>query len=169
MSQGKLHIVIDGYNLIGVLHRNLYEERERLISKLIEYRKHAGHELLVVFDGWSSDKIEAAFSTEGFSVLFSQTGETADNLIRRLIGMRKRKLVIVSSDKEIASFAWAHDCVPITASDFLKKIEVPYLSKCTVSTNKGDNYKQPTFKKKKGNPYTLSKKERAIRAVLEKL
>ncbi|MBI2357726.1 MAG: NYN domain-containing protein, partial [Deltaproteobacteria bacterium] len=52
-----LHVVIDGYNLIGSvagLRGKLEPLRNRLIRELREYQEKRGHPITVVFDGWRS-------------------------------------------------------------------------------------------------------------------
>ena len=52
-----MHIIIDGYNLLGLAGRtggrpNAEHERESLLRLLSGYRHRKGHALTVVFDGW---------------------------------------------------------------------------------------------------------------------
>lgn len=177
MSKGPLHIIVDGYNLIGVYHNRLHDEREKLINRLIEYKKAKGHELVVVFDGWASDRGEVSQPTGGIGVLFSRYGERADDLIKKIIREYQRRWIVVSSDREIISFAWANNSVPIKSDEFLKRLaktgqtKISHVSNFSNEHNDYDHnygYRQGG-KRKKGNPRTLSKKDKSIRTVLDKL
>jgi predicted RNA-binding protein with PIN domain len=60
-------------------------------------------EVTVVFDG--AERLPAApVVPRGVRVLFSRPGETADEVIRRLVGAEPsgRPVVVVSSDREVA-------------------------------------------------------------------
>ena len=47
-------ILIDGYNLIGIAHRNFEQARNELISQLNRYASLKRHSITVVFDGWKN-------------------------------------------------------------------------------------------------------------------
>ncbi|MGH7832275.1 MAG: NYN domain-containing protein, partial [Candidatus Binatia bacterium] len=52
-----LHIIVDGYNLIGSekgLTGNLGKRRKQLIEQLQLYHAAKGYSVTVVFDGWRS-------------------------------------------------------------------------------------------------------------------
>ncbi|MBU4321109.1 MAG: NYN domain-containing protein, partial [Nitrospinae bacterium] len=55
-------IIIDGYNLIGIHHKDLESQRQRLVERLAEYKKIKGHYITVVFDGWKSGSGEESHS-----------------------------------------------------------------------------------------------------------
>jgi predicted RNA-binding protein with PIN domain len=80
-----IHIIVDGYNLIGSqkgLGRDLAGLRDWLIQELQQYRRQKGHPVTVVFDGWLSGlgrEVEAR--SGGFHVFLSRIGEKADEVI----------------------------------------------------------------------------------------
>ncbi len=160
------HIIIDGYNLIGVQHDDLGGERERLIRLLSEYKKIKGHDITVVFDGWKDGRgKETTFVTGGVKVIYSGLGEKADSVIRRTIAGRK-EWIVISSDREIASFAWAKDAVPVPSALFLSVLE-------NIEDSFSGAY-EPIYEdegplKKKGSPRKLSKKEKLLQRALKKL
>ena len=64
------HILIDGYNLMGIYHKDLESQRQRLVEKLIGYKKIKEHEITIVFDGWKSgSKEETHLTTGGVKVI----------------------------------------------------------------------------------------------------
>jgi len=159
-------IIIDGYNLIGIYHKDLEKQREMLIDSLIEYRKRKGHDITVVFDGWKTGAAQENQSIiGGIKVIYSRIGDKADSVIKRIISSDRREWIVVTSDRDIANHAWALGSIPVSAEDFLIAIEkgIPsYLEE----KEDDEEYIEP---QRKGNPRRLSKKEKAIRRVLSKL
>lgn len=100
----RVHLVIDGYNVTktGYPALPLADQRLRLINGLsgLAARTHA--EVTCVFDGADVDA-PASKAPRGVRVLFSEPGETADELIVRLVAAEPsgRSVVVVTSDQEI--------------------------------------------------------------------
>src|SRR4030043_1963824 len=100
-------IIIDGYNLIGIQHKDLENQRDALIASLIEYHKKKGHALIVVFDGWKTGGAQENHSViGGIKVIYSRMGEKADSVIKRIISSERRGGVVVTSDRDIEACAW---------------------------------------------------------------
>lgn len=145
--------------------------REKLILRLSEYRKLKGHDITVVFDGWKSGgSREEALKTGGIAVIYSRLGENADYVIKRIIGRQKREWIVVSSDRDIAAFAWASGCIAVPSERFMSAIDR------TSSNLEGefelldkDDYEGRDERRGKGNSRMLSKKEKALARVLRKL
>jgi len=160
-------IIIDGYNLIGIYHKDLEKQRRELIDALVEYRKNKGHDITVVFDGWKSGgNIENQSITGGVRVIYSRLGEKADSVIKRIITSEKKQWIVITSDRDIADHAWRCGSIPLSSEEFLtifEKIE-------EISANDFDFLEEDEYgQKKKGNPGRLSKKEKAKRRALNKL
>lgn len=144
-------LIIDGYNVIGVMHKDLEGERQRLIDMLIEYRKAKGHDITVVFDGWKDGShSETRIGMGGITVIYSALGTKADAVIKRIISEERKAWIVISSDRDIAAHAWAEGSTPIKSEDFMDIIE-------------GEESGAPA---KRG---TLSKKEKAIARAMAKL
>jgi predicted RNA-binding protein with PIN domain len=158
-------LIIDGYNLIGVYHSNLEKQREMLINALIEYRKGKGHDITVVFDGWKTGEAqESQAMTGGIKIIYSRVGEKADMVMKRIISLERREWIVVTSDRDIAQHAWASGSIPVPSEDFLRAIE----RKASPFSGEEDDeeYGEP---ERKGNPWKLSKKEKALKRALSKL
>ena len=161
-------IIIDGYNLIGIYHKDLEKQRNKLIDSLIEYHKRKGHEITVVFDGWKTGGAQENHSViGGIKVIYSRMGEKADSVIKRIISSERRGWIVVTSDRDIAARAWASGSVPISSEDFLNAI-------AKIQTEKKNMYEEEYVEEyvqtsRKGSPRMLSKKEKAIRNILHKL
>jgi predicted RNA-binding protein with PIN domain len=160
-------IIIDGYNIIGISHKDLKKQRDELIHSLIEYRKRKGHEITVVFDGWKTGEAQENRSKiGGVAVVYSRIGEKADAVIKRIISSQKDFWIVVTSDRDIADHAWAAHSVPISGEDFLRIFENQIQSYSDFEEYEDEEYPKP---RKKGSPKKLSRKEKAIRRALKKL
>lgn len=160
-------LLIDGYNLIGTFHDDLSGARDELLHKLHEYKKIKGHDITVVFDGWKSGgQHERSFVTGGITVIYSRLGETADAVIKRIISQRKKKWIVISSDRDIRSASWTSGSVPVTADEFLSALE-------RAETSFRGEYERLEDSghtvRRKGNPKKLSKKEMIINRALQRL
>ncbi len=102
----QVHLVIDGYNVTksGFASLPLESQRSRLITGLGGLAAQSGAEITCVFDGAALDSRVSITAPRGVRVLFSKSGETADELIRRLVQAEPagRPIIVVSSDREIA-------------------------------------------------------------------
>jgi predicted RNA-binding protein with PIN domain len=103
----RTHLLVDGYNVTktGYPGVSLEAQRLRLVAGLKALQARTSVEVTVVFDG--ADGVGAAagepLTSRQVRVLFSRTGETADEVIRRYVRNEPvgRSVVVVSSDKEI--------------------------------------------------------------------
>ncbi|NWF51639.1 MAG: NYN domain-containing protein [Nitrospirae bacterium] len=160
-------IIIDGYNLIGIYHKDLEKERNLLIESLIEYKKKKGHNITVVFDGWKTGWLKENQSiVGGIKVIYSRLGERADSVIKRIMSTERGSWIVITSDRDIIAHAWSSGSIPISSEDFLKAISKSQTEENITYEKDEDDYLKP---KKKGNPRRLSKKEKAIRQTLSKL
>lgn len=102
----KVHLVVDGYNVTKGAYGTLPLEaqRLRLLAGLATLAAQTHAEITCVFDGAERPTALAAPSPRGVRLLFSAGGETADELIRRLVRAEPpgRPVVVVSSDREVA-------------------------------------------------------------------
>jgi predicted RNA-binding protein with PIN domain len=117
------HLVVDGYNVTksGYGGLPLVEQRRRLVDALGPVAARTGAEITVVFDG-AETAGPAAQRLRGVRVLFSEAGTTADELVRRLVRAEPpgRPVVVVSSDKEVASGVRAAGARPVPATALLR-------------------------------------------------
>ncbi|GAB6183273.1 NYN domain-containing protein [Thermodesulfovibrio hydrogeniphilus] len=145
-------ILIDGYNLIGIAHRDLKKARQELILNLIEYKKKKGHDIVVVFDGYKEGHgRETSEVLNGVRVIYTGAGERADDVIKRIMKEDKSFWIVISSDREIEKSAWKENCVPVSSDIFWDILN-------------GEEY---YFEKPKG--ITLSKRQKAIQRTIMKL
>lgn len=145
-------ILIDGYNLIGIFHRDMKEARDKLIRNLINYSKEKKHEITLVFDGYKEGLGKETAEIRGnIRIIYSGAGEKADDVLKRILKTEKYFWIVITSDRDIEKTAWRENCVVIDSSIFSDILM-------------GEKF---FIEKQKG--YTLSKKEKAIIKTIEKL
>jgi len=165
------HILIDGYNLIGIAHGNLEKARNDLIDQLQKYSSIKQHDITLVFDGWKSGhRDQTRTRAAHVTVIYSRLGETADVAIRKMLTPDAKPWIVVSSDREIHDYAARKDFAAVTSDEFEDK-----LFRALHSGNIGtipdmhdeDEYDSPN--RFKGNPRKLSKRDKKKQQALKKL
>ena len=162
-----MEIWIDGYNLIRQVDHLSDQERKggletgrtALIRLLSGYRSETGNRIVVVFDG--DDGIEGpdTSSVRGIRIIFSRPPSLADDLIiahvRRSHG--KKKLLVVSSDREILREADRHKISTMKAAAFSIELRSPNLIEEGNSTREAEtedlgdtSYWEKVFREEKG-------------------
>lgn len=133
---------------------------------LVEYKKHSGHDIILVFDGWKNGSSkEESFMIDGIKVIYSRLGEKADSVIKRLIHSEKRKWIVISSDRAVSDHTWRHESVAVSSDEFINAIEK---SRKFVK-GEYDSLEETEYLPKKGSSRTLSRKEKEKKRVLNKL
>jgi len=166
-----MRIIIDGYNLLRHIQglnrlacKDLKGAREQLLKRLESYRRAKGHSFEVVFDAWRGDSLrqqEERFG--GIKVIYSPSGQKADEVIKEIARTYGNGIVVVTSDHEVADFASAHGSPVITAGEFEKKLmEFSHAKDDAVSAESHPS-------KTKGPSRMLKKKERRSRTALRNL
>jgi predicted RNA-binding protein with PIN domain len=121
----KAHLIVDGYNVTktGFGEISLEQQRGRLVSGLGGLAAQSGAEVTAVFDG--AERVVGLPPTpRGVRVLFSRKGETADELIRRLVRAEPagRPIVVISSDREVADGVRRHGAYPLSSGTLLRRL-----------------------------------------------
>lgn len=125
LSLPMAHLVVDGYNVTktGYGELSLEQQRNRLVQALAVLAAQTGAEVTCVFDG--AERVHGLPAPpRGVRVLFSHKGETADELIRRLVRAEPdgRPVVVVSSDREVADGVRRHGAYPLSAHTLLRRL-----------------------------------------------
>jgi predicted RNA-binding protein with PIN domain len=122
----QVHLIIDGYNVTktGYGDLPLSDQRSRLVSGVGVLHAQTKAEVTVVFDGAELDTPVAVQAPRGVRVLFSAPGQTADDLIGRLVRAEPtgRAVVVISSDQEVCDSARRADARPAPASLLLRRL-----------------------------------------------
>jgi uncharacterized protein len=171
-------ILIDGYNLIRQSdslrrfeRKTLEAGRQALIAKLIEYGKKRNHQITVVFDGiqngWAD---EGRDREEGINIIYSRHGERADDVIKRMAAHTMEEMIVVSSDREIASYVKKLGKTSLSSVEFETIInKVIYLSAGPVPADAQKDDDQQGFSKKKGPARKLPRAKRRAQVKINKL
>jgi predicted RNA-binding protein with PIN domain len=120
------HLVVDGYNVTktGYPTMPLEKQRLRLLGGLAVLAAQSGAEMTCVFDGAELAAPVLLSQPRSVRVLFSRPGQTADELIRRLVRAEPpgRPVVVVSSDREVADGVARSGARPVAAVLLLKRL-----------------------------------------------
>jgi predicted RNA-binding protein with PIN domain len=168
-----LELLIDGYNVIRQspsLSRfdalDLEQGREALLAKLAAYRRVRNSRITVVFDGWGNPHLSSRDTSQrGITVVFTKGGENADQWIKKKLGTGVEG-VVVSSDREIRDYAARVGVPSISSKDFDRKMEEALYYDMKGIEPEG---KETTEYGKKGPSRRLSKKEKKMKSIMEKL
>jgi predicted RNA-binding protein with PIN domain len=105
--------IIDGYNVIhadpGLLHlqrRSLELARNTLITRLSSNPSLRNDDVTVVFDGTRGGSAYESVEHHGrIRVIYSRFGETADEVIKRLVNSAPGEVRVISNDNDLRSHA----------------------------------------------------------------
>ncbi len=128
--------IIDGYNVLHlvneyqkILQKDLESARDALIHDLQVYRAHKQVDVLIVFDGAADVPVPYHNQQRGqVRVLFSRAPMKADPVILQKIAAdaRKRRITVVSADREITHQARVCGCQIMSPKDFHERICTPH-------------------------------------------
>ncbi|MCP2310775.1 putative RNA-binding protein with PIN domain [Kitasatospora paracochleata] len=122
----QVHLVVDGYNVTktGYPTLPLEQQRLRLLGGLAMLAQRTQAEVTCVFDGQDLDVPVIMAPPRGVRVRFSRTGETADELIRRLVRAEPqgRPVVVVSADREVADGVRKAGARPVSSVLLLNRL-----------------------------------------------
>jgi hypothetical protein len=174
-----MHIIIDGYNLIrqsdalrSAERRSLEEGRTALLRGLARYKRARGHKITVVFDGWEGGSPqEERDLAGGVAIIYSRLGEKADEVIKRLVAAGSEELLVVTSDREIATFAARRGKAAIASPDFAARLDQIAAGDPSAAPPEAgeDGEDDRSGAKRKGPARRLSKQQRASLARIRKL
>lgn len=170
------HVIIDGYNLLGITHRLSQgtfvaneAAREGLLQDLTRYRQQKGHAVTIVFDGWRDGLgTERREHRSGIQVVYSRRGEQADQVIQRLAKEYGSDCAVVSSDHEVMHSARISGALVLSSAEFAARIR-PASSRSPAPPGKdlaGPDEDHRRRSDKKGNPRKLPKALRRRRREL---
>jgi hypothetical protein len=174
-----IHVVVDGYNLIrqsptlsGAEELSLEHGREALVDRLRQYKRMKGHRITVVFDG--ADKVtlaEEKTQLKGIKIIYSRQGQTGDSVIKRICRDQGERVVVVTADGALASYAESCGSVVMGSEEFEAKVEMSFYStiKGVEGEDEREGWSPAKGTRKKGPARRLSKKERKRRQKWKKL
>jgi predicted RNA-binding protein with PIN domain len=117
--------IVDGNNVMAVLHRDKTLARRLLVGYLAKFVAATRVKLKVVFDGVADDEFPDGLKTRGVHILYARIGSDADTRIKELVSKSsyKRDITVVTSDKPLTSFVRHQGTRSITSFKFRKILE----------------------------------------------
>lgn len=127
LTMPRVHLVVDGYNVTKGAYGDLplADQRARLLSGLSSLQARTRAEITCCFDGAVVEGRVSGPAPRGVRVRFSEPGEIADDLIRRLVRAEPegRVVVVVSSDREVADGVRAAGARPVPSAALARLLE----------------------------------------------
>ena len=125
-------LIVDGYNVIGAWKEasragwSIDACRDKLLHQLQDHSGYSGEEVVLVFDGYQSDRrvrTEELFG--GVTQVFTMHGETADSYIERLVATtpRYRVVRVATSDGLEQSQVLSTGATRLTARELLIELK----------------------------------------------
>jgi len=121
------YLILDGYNLVGALERygtrltgSLDASRELLINDALKAAGWTGSRIIVVFDAHGGPDPERAEPRAGGAVrvVYSASGESADDVIERLLGSLGVSATVYTGDFALQRTAVARGVSRATPREF---------------------------------------------------
>lgn len=164
-----IHILIDGYNLIRKYpplarseKADFSKGREKLLEWLSQYRRKNANPITVVFDGGQGGDPDGGRDIyKGIKIRYSPLGQSADDIIKQVVKKEGDKILVVTSDQELAAYCRIFKTGWIRSEDFARRIEEQIRSAARNSMEEEEPGVLP--KKKKGTAFRLSKKAKRER------
>jgi len=171
-----VQIIIDGYNLIRLYPplaqvelREFSQGREKLLQWLADYRRTSPLPMTVVFDGGrgGGDR-EGHDLYRGIKITYSPLGQTADDIIKRLVRKNPVQSMVVSSDLELVNYCRAQGSGAMGSIEFASRVNAKLKSEEDYSPE--DEEEEPlNSHKRKGVAHRLSKRKKRERRLWEKI
>lgn len=122
----RMHLLVDGYNVTktGYPELPLADQRSRLLTALEGLATRTKAEITCVFDG-ADVEAPAQQGQRRVRLLFSEPGETADELIVHLVRTEPpgRPLAVVTADREIIAAVRREGARPVPSSLLLRRLD----------------------------------------------
>ena len=124
-------LIVDGYNVIGAWKDvqkhgwSMDESRDRLMHLLQDYSGYTGEEIVLVFDGYQSDKRLTTEEQHGdLTLVFTKHGETADAYIERLVAQKPkyRQARVATNDGAEQAMVLGSGATRMTARELLREL-----------------------------------------------
>jgi predicted RNA-binding protein with PIN domain len=128
-------LIIDGYNLIFAREsrpdkepESLEQQRNKLINRLRDYNRPRNEYIIIAFDGESNHLYpERRKEDKNIEVIFSQAGQTADELILNIASTsdNPKNIEVITSDRELADGIKRLKAKICSSAEFLERLNKP--------------------------------------------
>lgn len=145
----KTVLIVDGYNVIGAWKQaekenlSIAESRERLIHILEDYAGYTGEQVILVFDGYQSDRLQRSEEKHGnLTLVYTKHAETADSYIERVTAQMPKyyEIRVVTSDLLEQSQVFSTGAIRVSSAELLRDL--------SATRNKGISQHTNTIKEK---------------------
>lgn len=125
-------LIVDGYNVIGAWREaekqnwSLDESRDRLLRMLEDYSGYSNDEIVLVFDGYLSDRLVRSEDVFGnVKVVYTKHAETADSYVERLVAQtpKYRTVRVATSDGLEQSQVLSTGAIRMTSRELLRELK----------------------------------------------
>ena len=125
-------LIVDGYNVIGAWPEvekhnwSIDESRDQLMRILEDYGGYTGEEVVLVFDGYLSDRKLRSEEEHGpLRLVFTKHAETADSYIERLVATtpKYRSVRVATSDGLEQSQVLSTGAIRMTSRELLRELQ----------------------------------------------
>ena len=133
------YLILDGYNLVGALDRYAEDRtgsfdasRELLVNDALKAAGWTGRRVILVFDAHGSPEPARAemLAGDAVRVIYSAPGESADDVIERLLDRTENQLTVYTADFALQRTTLSRGAVRATPREFADLIdELPALSR----------------------------------------
>ena len=147
-------LIVDGYNIIGawpylrqLKNKDLQQAREKLISKMAEYKAYSGFRVIVVFDAQLQKEVEKQEIKHGVEIIYTRHNETADEKIEKLaieLTNKRTQVHVATSDFTEQWQVFGQGALRISARELL--IEMDHVETKIETSVKKIATKQPVSK-----------------------
>jgi predicted RNA-binding protein with PIN domain len=119
--------LVDGNNVMGQRvgwHRDKPGARRGLLEELARFAMVKRVSVSVVFDGQPEQHFADGSSYKGVKVFYAERGSNADERIKRMVdeARARRTLLVVTSDRELASYVRQCGAQVIRSGDFRERL-----------------------------------------------
>ena len=124
-------LIVDGYNVIGAWREaekerwSIDECRDRLLRLLEDYSGYSGEDVVLVFDGYQSDRKTRTEEQFGnLTLVYTRHGETADSYIERLVAQtpKYRAVRVATSDGLEQSQVLSTGAIRLTSRELVREL-----------------------------------------------
>lgn len=124
-------LIVDGYNVIGAWSEaekkkwSIDECRDHLLRLLQDYGGYSGEEVVLVFDGYQSErKVRTEEQYGSLTLVYTRHGETADAYIERLVATtpKYRSVRVATSDGLEQSQVLSTGATRLTSRELLREL-----------------------------------------------
>ena len=140
--------------------RDFSQGREKLLHWLAEYRRTKPLSMTVVFDGGQGGGFSEGHDIyRGIKITYSPLGQTADDIIKRLVRNKPAQSLVVSSDLELVNYCRSQGAGAMGSLEFASRVNANLEGNEKYESKEEEKETQRPGKKK-GASHRISKRKK---------